>query len=160
VPYEEHRVRYLGDGRAITQPGIATLLTGAGIRVGVFGAINANYERLNGYYLPDPWDARDLVHPQNLRPFHDFVAKQVQENTKDGGTTVADALRFAWFMLGHGLSTTTVKRAVAQLVGERLRPRAKWKRATILDLFQYDVFRTLNRCSASFRPWGWTSNLF
>lgn len=55
VPCEEHRVRYLGDGRTISQPGIAALLSDAGIRVGVSlnddaslrGAVRFGYRRMD-----------------------------------------------------------------------------------------------------------------
>ena len=43
-------------------------------------------------------------------------------------------------MLTHGLSPATVRAVLGQLWGER-RQHDSWKRAVILDLFQWDVFR-------------------
>src|SRR5262249_24430363 len=49
-------------------------------------------------------------------------------------------LRFAWFMLRHGLSPATVMASARQVLSERF-GRTKWRRATILDRLQFDVFR-------------------
>lgn len=144
VSYSQHGVRYLGDGSACPYPGVATLLSEAGIRVGIFGSINCNYGRLNGYYIPDPWANASLVHPRTLRPYHDFVAKSVQESSKEGGIPLS-ALRFVAFMLRHGLRLKTAKAIVSQLVREFRSPGTKWKRVAILDRLQYDAFRHLNR---------------
>jgi hypothetical protein len=43
-------------------------------------------------------------------------------------------------MVMHGLSVRTVRSIIAQLVGERRTGKGKWKRATILDKLQRDVF--------------------
>jgi hypothetical protein len=145
VPYREHRALYLGDGARITQKAMGTVLSENGIPVGIFGMMNGNYDRPNGYHVPDPWDAVHEPHPSELRIFFDFVARQVQENTRGLQLSLRETIAFASFMLRHGLSVSTVVAAVRQLLGERLRPGTTWKRAAILDLLQYDVFRYLNR---------------
>jgi len=145
VPYREHRALYLGDGARITQKAMGTVLSENGIPVGIFGMMNGNYSRPNGYHVPDPWDAVHEPHPSELRIFFDFVARQVQENTRGLQLGLRDTIAFARFMLGHGLMPSTVVAAVKQLFGERLRPGTTWKRAAILDLLQYDLFRFLNR---------------
>jgi hypothetical protein len=144
VPYDEHRALHLGDGRRVAQKGIGTILSEHGVRVGVFGTMNGNYTRLNGYYLPDPWDERACVHPDELLTYFDFVAHQVKENTREPGLGVGPALRFGRFMLRHGLTLRTAFAIAAQLAIERRRPALRWKRALVLDLLQYDVFRWLN----------------
>ncbi len=145
VPYAEHRAFHLGDGRRVEQKAIGTVLSEHGIAVGIFGTINTNYAWPSGYHMPDPWDAREYVHPVELTPFYDFVSRQVRENTRELGMSARDAATFAWFMMTHGLSASTVVRIVSQLLVERVRPQLRWRRAVMLDLLQYDLFRHLNR---------------
>ncbi|GAC1348785.1 MAG: hypothetical protein NVSMB19_00610 [Vulcanimicrobiaceae bacterium] len=145
VPYGEHGALRLGDGARIAQKAVGTVLSERGIRVGIFGMMNGNYVRPNGYYVPDPWDARAAVHPRELTPFFDFVASQVRENTRSQRPSLVQTLEFGRFMLGHGLSLSTAFALGRQVVSERVRPGLKWRRAIILDRLQYDVFRNLNR---------------
>jgi lipopolysaccharide/colanic/teichoic acid biosynthesis glycosyltransferase len=140
VPYSEHRALNLGDGARITQKAMGTVLSENGIPVGIFGMINGNYDRPNGYHVPDPWDTVHAPHPDELKPFCDFVAHQVQENTRGFQLDLRQTLTFATFMLRHGLSISTVGAALKQLLSERLRPGIKWKRVAVLDLLQYDLF--------------------
>ena len=49
-------------------------------------------------------------------------------------------MRFLKFMVTHGLSAGTVRSILAQLWSERRTGKGKWKRATILDKLQRDVF--------------------
>jgi hypothetical protein len=145
VAYREHGALYLGDGARIAQKALGTVLSDSGIPVGIFGMMNGNYDRPNGYHVPDPWDAVHEPHPSELRVFFDFVARQVQENTRGLQLGLRGTVAFGAFMLRHGLSLATVVAAIRQLLEERLRPGTTWKRAAILDLLQYDVFRFLNR---------------
>lgn len=145
LPYREHKAFHLGDGRTIAQPCLAKLLSDAGIRVGVFGSMNTNYGPLNGYYLPDPWDAGATPSPAWLAPFFDTVARQVQESSKNEGLSKRELLRFGWFMVRHGLRPKTVVAALRQLWQERIDPGLAWRRSTILERMQYDLFRHLNR---------------
>lgn len=145
LPYGEHKVFHLGDGRHMTQPCVATLLSDAGIRVGVFGSMNTNYGPMNGYYIPDPWDAEAQPSPQWLAPFFDTVARQVQESSKNEGLSKTDLAKFGWFMLRNGLRAGTMLAALRQLWQERTDSGLAWRRSTILELMQYDLFRRLNR---------------
>jgi hypothetical protein len=143
-PHDVHGAKYLGEGRRVAFPGIATILSQAGHRVGVLGTINSNYRALNGYFIPDPWDDADHVAPEDARPFFRFVSKHVQENSRHATAAPREALEFARFMVRSGLSWRTVWAAGLQIVREVLQPVQKWRRALILDLLQYDVFRHLN----------------
>lgn len=149
VSYSEHKAFHLGDGRSYSKKCIAELLSDAGIRVGVFGSMNTNYRTLNGYYIPDPWAANVDAQPSWLSPFFDVVAGQVQESSKAGGLTKSEMVKFGWFMLRHGLTADTIKAIVAQLIAERSQPELKWRRASLLEKIQYDLFRYLDR---SIRP--------
>jgi hypothetical protein len=145
LPYAEHGVFHLGDGRRLGVPCLAEVLSDAGVPVGVFGSMNTNYGRLNGYVVPDPWDRDGAPHPEWLRPFYRTVAGQVQESSRDGAGSVRDLLAFGWFLATHGLGAGTAAAVLGQLARERLDPGVRWRRAMLLDRLQYDVFRQLNR---------------
>jgi hypothetical protein len=48
-------------------------------------------------------------------------------------------------LLKNGLTLTTTRAIVRQLVRERFDPEQRWRRAVLLDQMLYDVFRSLNR---------------
>jgi hypothetical protein len=54
--------------------------------------------------------------------------------------TKGDIARFMAFMATHGLSAHTVTSIIGQLAREKRTGKGKWKRATILDKLQRDVF--------------------
>lgn len=149
LTFEEHGAYHLGDGRQVKQKCLAELLSEAGVRVGVFGSMNTNYTKLNGYYIPDPWESHASPAPAWLAPFFNTVAKQVQDSSTGGGLSGRDFVDFGWFMLRHGLSKQTMKAGLAQLREERRDPGVKWRRASLLEQIQYDLFRYLDR---KFRP--------
>src|SRR5690606_37486470 len=49
------------------------------------------------------------------------------------------------FMIGHGMRVRTAVSIAKQLLLERVNRKAKWRRATILDKLQWDVFRSYQR---------------
>jgi hypothetical protein len=146
VPFAEHGARYLGEGRAIAFPGIARVLSDAGVVVGDFGTINANYRDLRGYCVPDPWNDDAVAQPAELRPYVDFVARAVRENTREAlpSFTVAEACALALCMIRNGVTLGTFLACVGQLVRERVRPADRYRRVFALDRVQYDIFRALN----------------
>src|SRR5260370_8146019 len=83
MPFAEHRVFHLGDGRRMEHKCLAELLSDAVINVGVCGSMNQNYTGLRGYVLPDPWDKQGEAHPSCLKPFYRTVAPQVQESSRE-----------------------------------------------------------------------------
>jgi hypothetical protein len=100
---------------------------------------------LNGLVLPDPWSVHVRPSDPELAPYFDFVRANVLEYTRDRlRLAPRQYLRFAWFMLRHGLSLATVVASAQQLLSERF-GRTKWRRATILDRLQFDVFRYFYR---------------
>jgi hypothetical protein len=145
LPYAEHGVFHLGDGRRLPVKCLAEVLSDAGVPVGVFGSMNVNYGRLNGYVVPDPWDRQGAAHPEWVQPFYRTVARQVQESSREGLGSSAELLAFGRFLATHGLTAGTAAAVVAQLARERLDGGLRWRRAMLLDRIQYDVFRCLNR---------------
>jgi hypothetical protein len=145
MPFTEHGIFHLGDGRRLEQKCIAELLSEAGIPVGVCGSMNMNYSRLRGYVIPDPWDKNGTAHPDWLRPFYQTVARQVQDSSQEAGISRKEMAGFGWFLLRHGLTAGTASAIIRQLIAERRDSGLRWRRASLLDRLQYDVFRCLNR---------------
>ncbi len=142
LSYGEHRVFDLGDGHKLTAPRLWDLASGSGRRVLVCGSMNIGYHQpINGIVLPDPWSVGVVPHPVELRSYYEFVKRNVQEYTRgDVPLSMSDYARFLAFMVTHGLSPATVLAIARQLLTGRSGD-SRWKRASILDRLQWDVFR-------------------
>jgi hypothetical protein len=143
ITHWEHGVTRLDAGHKLKHKCIWDLLSDAGRRVWVCGAMNARYDAaLTGAFLPDPWASQIEPRPKALTPFYEFIKKNVQGHTSEEERFSArDYMKFLAFMLGHGLSVSTVTRIVRQLLAER-RGMGRWRRAILLDLLQFDIFRS------------------
>lgn len=142
--YDEHGIYHLGDGHKLKTKQVWDLLSDHGHKVWVCGSMNLRYDRpINGAVLPDPWAAGIEPFPGTLfDAYLPFVQRHVQEYTADRVPLARhDYLRFLAFMASHGLSLRTVAALVGQLATERITGRGKWRRATMLDRLQFDVFR-------------------
>ena len=147
VPYTEHGLTRLDEGHKLRQKNVWDLLSAAGFRVWICGTMNTNYDpTLDGAVLPDPWASHIEPHPSSLAPFYTFVKKNIQEHTNDdAGISLKEAAAFAAFLVGHGLSRSTVKAVVRQIVAERTHRAGRWRRVALLDRLQFDVFRSYYR---------------
>src|SRR5262249_6711570 len=117
-------------------------LPGRTSRLGLWQHERAHDLPLRGMLLPDPWSTGLTPYPARaLDPYYRFVRYFVQEHTNPGARpSKFDMCKFLWFMLIHGLSPSTIRAVARQLWSERSN-HDSWKRAVILDLFQWDVFR-------------------
>jgi len=76
-----------------------------------------------------------------LNSFFHFVRSQVQEHSNERApVSLGASLRFLSFLATHGLTAATVTAVVKQLLAER-KSDCRWKRATLLDRMQWDLFR-------------------
>lgn len=142
--YDEHGVFHLGDGHKLKTKQVWDLLSDHGLKVWVCGSMNLRYDQpIKGAVLPDPWAAGIDPFPGKLfDAYFPFVQRNVQEYSNDRvPLTKRDYLRFGSFMASHGLSVRTASALVRQLGQERLTRKGKWRRATMLDRLQFDVFR-------------------
>lgn len=146
IPFSEHGVERLGESAKVTQPAVWDLLSDSGLRVWICGSMNVHCtSKVAGDLLPDPWSPESMTRPAELTNYNRFIRKQVQEHSNASAKFAkSDYLRFVKFMLAHGLSSQTVKSAIRQLSSER-REGKRWRRAFILDMLQYDVFRHIYR---------------
>ncbi|MDQ4037285.1 MAG: hypothetical protein M3313_02785, partial [Actinomycetota bacterium] len=84
------------------------------------------------------------VSPPALEPFRHTVAVMVQNNSRhEDSTHDANLTAFGSFMLRNGLTPATALCIARQLLNERWDNGLKWRRASMLDWLQYDVFRHL-----------------
>lgn len=140
----EHGVHDLGDGYLVREKQIWDLLSDSGRKVWVCGSMNVQYRApIRGWILPDPWMTKVSPQPADeLLPYFRFVSANVLGHTLDRvPLTAAETFAFAAFMARHGLSGATVAAIARQLAAERLHPNVRWKRTTILDDLQFDLFR-------------------
>jgi hypothetical protein len=142
VNYDRHRVELLGKGHTFAGPRVWDLLSKAGLKVWVCGSMSVNYHAsVNGHVLPDPWTVDPPPFPADyFEPYLKFVRGNVLEHTS-GRTPIGmmDRARFLSYMASHGLSTRTCAAVVKQLVSERFK-HDHWKRASLLDRLQCDLF--------------------
>jgi hypothetical protein len=142
LSFDEHGVFHLGDGHKLAVKSLWDLIAAQGKTVWVCGSMNIKYDLpLRGAAVPDPWTVGMRPFPDELEPYYLFVQRNVQEYTNDRvPLSLGDYLRFLKFMVTHGLSPHTVRSIIGQLWSERRTGKGKWKRATILDKLQRDVF--------------------
>jgi hypothetical protein len=149
----QHDVRHLTDGPASGHEDIWRMLLKHGLRVGNCASMNArSFQAPGSFYLPDPWCTSEAPNPRELAAYQTVVASHVQENSTAtrGRVTGSDYARFAAFMASHGLSMTTMASLGKQAWSEAVsRKRTTWRRAPLLDLLQFDVFR---HCWSKMRP--------
>lgn len=143
TPRSEHGIEKLGEASRLGQPTIASVLGDEGRSVFVCGTMNVPAPAASSAaFLPDPWNPDGLPKPASFSAFSDFVRVNVQEHTNaNAKLSPAIALRFVSFVLRHGLRLSTMRSAVSQLVSERRGVRGRWARASVLDRFQWDLFR-------------------
>jgi hypothetical protein len=144
MPYKEHGVFHLGEGPGLKAKCVWDVLSSGNFKVAICGSMNPRYDTpVNGYVLPDPWTVGAEPYPGDLLPYAKFVQTNVQEHSNDRvPLSKSDYVAFLRFMLGHGLSLSTITAIVRQLLSER-GGRNRWMRAFILDRLQFDVFRSM-----------------
>ncbi len=144
LSYKEHGIFNLGDGRELASDSIWDVLSKKQMKSWVCGSMNVNYdaEKLRGIVLPDPWSKDVEPSDDAFKPYFNFVRANVQEHTNETFKLgLKEKLSFLMFMATHGLSYQTVKAIIQQLLNERKDSNEGWKRATILDRLQWDVFK-------------------
>lgn len=143
VGFQEHGVFKLGEGAGLRVPTVADAVGDAGGTVWLCGPMNVVPTKpVRGRWLPDPWNSHESLRQTVLGPFISFVQANVQEHSNAAHRLSWRAyVRFVAFMARHGLSASTMATTVSQLVGERIGRRPRWRRAALLDRFQWDFFR-------------------
>lgn len=148
LPYDQHRVFHLTEGKRGGHDDVYRLLLAAGHRVASFASMNvAPFSGDGSLFVGDPWSEESDASPAELNVYNRFVSRNVREysNASDR-MSASDYARFLAFMAGHGLCAATVAGIVRQLGEEKLTGRElSWRRVAILDALQFDVFRSYYR---------------
>jgi len=146
LPYREHGVQNLTDGPTKAHADVWRLLADKGLRVASCGSMNTPGVKAPGaLFVPDPWCTNQQAYPAQWNAYHKLVAGMVQDSTREEkeSLTWRDYLRFLQFVVTHGLSARTVKRIAAQIFSDTVRRQpTSWRRASLLDKVQFDVFRS------------------
>src|ERR1700686_143089 len=148
LPYARHGIYHLGDADRCDAPTIESVLSQAGVPVGVFGGMNIPPRPIRGFRLPDAWEKDARTEPASLQPYYDVTAEQVKETSHHGRLTARDAVKLGMFYVRRGFRPATAVAVARQLVAERINRGVKWRRAALFDRIQYDVFRTYARAHA------------
>lgn len=143
LPFSAHGIFDLGDGHRLRHPSLWDIVSSAGGRVWVCGSMNPGRSGVNGLLLPDPWSHAVPPSDARLEPYCRFVRGHVLEYTRPDRVPLAprDYARFALFMARNGLRARTCAAVLRQLLGERSGTDTRWRRASILDRLQFDLFR-------------------
>ena len=144
VDYDEHQIFNLDEGHLAKAPALWDVLSKAGYRTWVCGSMNPRVDAdYTGAILPDPWTTKVAPQPAELGVFMKFVQKNVQEYTKDKvPLTKREYAEFLTYMARHGLSARTGMAVARQLLDEkRTKGKSRWRRQSILDRLQMDVFK-------------------
>ncbi|RYZ60138.1 MAG: hypothetical protein EOP08_14870, partial [Proteobacteria bacterium] len=143
VDFDAHGIEHLNEGHKLKQKYLWDILSDANHPVWVCGSMSVTYDpSIRGAVLPDPWTTKVAPTPSELAPFFKFVQQNVLEYSNDKiPLSKLDYAQFVAFMARHGLSPSTMRAIAEQLVSERLTGLGRWKRATILDKLQFDVFK-------------------
>lgn len=137
---QEHGALRLSEGVNIKEKSIWDLLSDDGLTVWNCGSMNAHFSKpLRGFFLPDPWSDDSGAYPEGeFDDFYKFVRANVHKNNK---MSKRDALAFGAFVARHGLSPDSVMAIGKQLLNEKRTKKFGWRRASVLDRVQWDVFR-------------------
>lgn len=143
LPFEKHKVFRLGQSDQLEHDSIWDVMSRHQKKSWICGSMNVKVDEgdKNTWMLPDPWTLDGKSSPVALNPFYKFVRANVQEHTNEGFSLSArEHLEFLSFMLKHGLSFSTVSAILKQLIKQVKKAPDRWKKATLLDSLQWDVF--------------------
>jgi len=144
LAYDQHQVYHLTEGAHADHEDIYQTLMRAGRNVCCFAGMNVRgFAKQGSVFVADPWTESGDAYPADLNIYNRFVSRNVREysnpNDRLKGKDYADFLKY---MLGHGLRLSTIRKLATQLAVERISDRRlSYRRASLLDLMQFDVFR-------------------
>ncbi|MCA8999983.1 MAG: alkaline phosphatase family protein [Planctomycetaceae bacterium] len=139
---EDHGILRLSQAHELESPSIWDLVSQSGQSVWSCGSMNPWYgDDLRGHILPDPWSRQVEPFPRDeFQICHRFVQQHVQNHAAPKiPVSTKETLQFLVFLAKHGLQLSTVTKLARQLLRERI-GNHRWRRASLLDQLQYDVF--------------------
>ncbi|GER01040.1 hypothetical protein JCM17845_16630 [Iodidimonas gelatinilytica] len=141
-PFSDHKVFHLTEGKRYKGTDWYEHFRENGLSVASFGSMNVRpFAEEGSLFLADPWSEDDDAYPADLNLFNAYVARQIREYTNEKNQPGwRDHLRFGLFLLGHGLSISTITATIRQLLQEWGDRRYGFQRVAILDRIYMDVF--------------------
>ena len=142
--YAEHGLFNLDEGHNLKNEQLWSHASKAGKKVWVCGSMNIGYEgEINGYVVPDPWTRETAAYPSGeFDNYVNFIQSQVQEHTNaKAKPKLGDAFGFLRFLMTRGMSFKLATQITSQIIKEVATGKFRWKRASILDLIQWHVFK-------------------
>jgi len=142
ISHDTHGVARLNEGEKAAGSFIWDKLSRDGLSSWICGSMNTSYQSdFKGNLLPDPWAESIRPYPPGkFDAYHDYVSQSVIGHSSDSKVS---PYSFIAFLLKSRVRLDTIYKLVCQLVHERINPEIKWKRASLLDLIQYDIFRNV-----------------
>lgn len=143
LAFDQHGIFHLTQGAQAKHDDLWRVAFKAGRKVINFAAINARPFDLPGsVFVSDPWSEDNNASPPALNIYNRFVGANVREySNPDAQLTAKDYAQFLYFMATHGMKLGTVSALARQLINELTGDRRlAWRRATLLDRLQMDVF--------------------
>lgn len=144
LAYDQHQVYHLTEGASASHEDIYRTLMQAGRTVCCFAGMNVRgFAEPGSVFVGDPWTEKGDAFPAELNTYNRFVSRNVREySNPNDRLTRKDYTDFLTYMLGHGMRLSTIRKLATQLVVERTTDRRlSYRRAFLLDLMQFDVFR-------------------
>lgn len=139
---KEHGVFLLNEMKNFDGDFMWDQLSNKGISSWVCGSMNAKYkEGFKGHFIPDPWATGASAYPANkFDTYFDFISQSVHGHASNEHVS---AINFVKYMLGNGLSFTTLVKIATQVISEVFNKSISWKRALVLDWIQFDIFKNV-----------------
>ncbi|MDT0603803.1 hypothetical protein [Thalassotalea castellviae] len=143
IPHQQHGVFRLGEADNLNFDNIWDKLSDKGKSSWLCGSMNAKWRHGDKYVtaIPDPWSLNASASSEKYKPYYDFVRANVQEHTnKSSKNSIASTLAFLKFMIFNGLTLKTLGKICSAVWKSIFKAKDNWKKATILDWLQFDVF--------------------
>lgn len=141
VERQEHEIQKLNEGHKYKGKFTWDVLSeNLNCKNWICGSMNsAHSDTFKGVFLPDPWNSHiDIKNNKPLETYHAYIASAVQNYSRGNSTS---SLSFIKSILKQGVRPTTIMKLAHQLLKEKIDPATKWRRAMLLDLIQFDVFK-------------------
>jgi len=149
---EQHRIFHLGqslDFANRSYPSVWDMLARRGMKVGVMGSLHSSTmpDNLSDYafYVPDFFAHEAFAHPQELMAFQKFNLAMTRLSARNvqRRLPVKETVDFLSHYATHGMSAGTVRKAIAELAAELVKPHLRCRRRAIQPLITLDLFMNL-----------------
>jgi hypothetical protein len=149
--FDEHQVFRLSDVHKLAYPQTWEVLSGQGVESGIIGSMNViRRQTQGGMFFPDPWAIQNDTYPESLKPLWNLISSRVQGHATSR-IKPSEMLQGFRVSLDLGVSANVYLKMASQLVQQKLRPRSKWKLASVFDEFLAEIFlRLLDRTNYGF----------